>query len=145
MSDYLQFYNLERPNQALSCGNQPPSDAHLEIPCLPRLPGEVDPDAWLEYYDRRFFRRRVNSKGTVQVDKHSYYIGRHLRGQLVQLQLDAEQKCFAVWCDKACVKHVPLKGLFHGRLPLADYIDTILNEAESEEKRLAYQRRRRTA
>jgi len=145
VGDYLQFYNLDRPNQALSCGNQPPSDAHPNIPYLPRLPSEVDPDAWLTYYDRRFFRRRVNSKGTVQVDKHSYYIGRHLRGQQVQLQLDAQQRSFAVWSDKSCVKHVPLKDLFHGRLPLVDYIDAILDEAASEERRLAYKQRRLTA
>jgi transposase InsO family protein len=41
--------NSERPNQALSCGNQPPHLAFPELPSLPALPQSVDPDAWLPH------------------------------------------------------------------------------------------------
>lgn len=143
VGDYLQFYNLDRPNQALSCQNQPPSYAHL--PVLPRLPSQVDPDGWLGFYHGRFFRRRVNSKGTVHVDKNTYYIGRHLRGQTVQLRLDAQQKYFTVWHDKACVKQVAIKGLYNEPLSLDEYVEMILQEAQSEERRLLSQRQRRAA
>jgi Integrase core domain len=35
---FTQHYNVERPNQALSCGNQPPHTAFPSLPNLPPLP-----------------------------------------------------------------------------------------------------------
>jgi transposase InsO family protein len=42
---FMRHYNVERPNQALSCGNQPPRTAFPQLPALPALPELVDPDA----------------------------------------------------------------------------------------------------
>ena len=145
VNDHRQFYNLDRPNQALSCGNRPPSEAYPQVPYLPRLPIRIDADAWLKAYHGKYFRRRVNSKGTVQVDKHSYYIGKRYDGQAVQLRLDAERKQFDVWIKRACVKQLNLKGLYEGELALDDYVTFILKEAESEEQRLKQRRHRRRA
>jgi hypothetical protein len=45
---YQNHYNRERPNQALTCNNQPPRMAFPELPPLPSLPEHVDPDHWLQ-------------------------------------------------------------------------------------------------
>jgi hypothetical protein len=65
-----QHYNFERPNQACSCGNQPPRAAFPDLPSLPQV---VDPDGWLKAIDGRLYIRRVNSAGTVKVDKRAEY------------------------------------------------------------------------
>ena len=80
---FKQHYNTQRPNQALSCGNQPPQMAFPQLPSLPRLPDLIDPEAWLQaVHDQRFIRK-VRRDGTVVVDQHSYYIKQQLRGQYV--------------------------------------------------------------
>jgi hypothetical protein len=35
---FLLHYNMERPNQAISCGNHPPRVAYPVLPTLPALP-----------------------------------------------------------------------------------------------------------
>src|SRR6266851_10515027 len=44
---FLTHYNDQRPNQARSCGNQPPRVACPAFPTLPAVPQTVDPDHWL--------------------------------------------------------------------------------------------------
>src|SRR5271167_4884618 len=61
---FVEHYNQERPNQALSCGNQPPRVAFPVLPTLPPFPGFVDPDAWLRQIDGAHFIRKVRSSGS---------------------------------------------------------------------------------
>lgn len=65
--DFQWHYNHERPNQALSCGNQPPADAFPVLPQLPSLPERVDPDRWLLAIHRKYFKRRVVAHDTAQM------------------------------------------------------------------------------
>lgn len=44
---FLPPYNWERPNQAITCNNQPPRIAFPDLPHRPPLPTRLDPDAWL--------------------------------------------------------------------------------------------------
>jgi hypothetical protein len=67
--DFKWHYNHERPNQALSCGNQPPYVAFPSLPKLSPLPDQVDPDRWLRAVHRKRFKRRVKANGSIQVDK----------------------------------------------------------------------------
>jgi hypothetical protein len=92
--DEKYFYNYYRPNQAKSCGNQPPRLAFPDLPALPPVPEMIDPDRWLETIDGDLFTRRVNAAGTVQIDKHKYYIGRAYHGRMVVLQVDAANHVF---------------------------------------------------
>ena len=48
-----------------TCGNLPPRVAFTDLPKRPGLPTWVDPDDWLEQINGRYYRRRVNSSGTV--------------------------------------------------------------------------------
>jgi hypothetical protein len=141
LDDFQVFYNLDRPNQALSCGNQPPAVALEQPPYLPRLPAVVDPDAWLKHYHGQAFRRLVNSSGAVRVDHVTYYIGKRYAGQRAMLVLDAVNKQFDIWVNHQSVRQKAIQGLFHGELPLPDYVDAMVRAARSETKRLWYKRR----
>src|SRR3989442_9703215 len=50
---FLTHYNDERPNQARSCGNQPPRVACSQFPTLPAVPEKVHPDRWLRRGDQQ--------------------------------------------------------------------------------------------
>lgn len=144
LNQHYSFYNLERPNQAVTCNNRPPSLALEVVPRLPRLPQEVDPDAWLQHYHQHSFRRQVRSNGTVTIDNLSYYVGKRYHGQKALFTIDAPAQEFTIWCNKQLVKSCAIRNLFHGVLPLDDYITFIVDAAQSEEKRLkAKQKSRR--
>jgi hypothetical protein len=59
---FLQHYNEERPNQARSCGNQPPRVACPTFPPLPAVPERIDPDRWLERINGQAFVRHPCSR-----------------------------------------------------------------------------------
>lgn len=133
--DFHHHYNYERPNQALSCGNQPPRRAFPNLPTLPSLPDTVDPDRWLDDYDGQLFKRRVAANGTVRLDKHRYYIRRELRGRYVLLQIDAPNHQLQVLLNNEVIKTIPLKGLYQQPLPWPDYLRLIRAEAVSQWRR----------
>ncbi len=58
---FLAHYNTERPNQARSCGNQPPRVACPTFPMLPAVPEPIDPDRWLERLNGQAFVRKVET------------------------------------------------------------------------------------
>jgi len=142
-NDYSIFYNLERPNQAVTCRNQPPALAIGHPPYLPRLPLMVNPDAWLNLYHNHSFRRQVRSNGSVSVDKSSYYVGKKYKGQRVLLRLKADTQQFDIYLGDTCIKQVDIKGLYQGDMEFADYFEYIKVEARSEAQRLKLRRRKR--
>lgn len=129
--DFKYHYNFERPNQAKSCGNRPPRLAFPTLPTLPAVPDTIDPDCWLDTIQGHLFTRRVNASGTVQVDKHTYYIGRAHHGRRVVLQVDALNKEFVIELNNQRIKTVPIKGLYHGQLSFDDYLEFICEQAIS--------------
>ena len=129
--DEEYYYNYQRPNQARSCGNQPPRLAFPSLPALPPVPEMIDPDRWLETVDGELFTRRVNAAGTVQVDKYKYYIGRAYHGRTVVLQVDVANKQFNVELAKKPLKTIPIKGLEHGQMPFDEYLEFICKQAVS--------------
>jgi hypothetical protein len=129
--DIRFHYNFQRPNQARSCGNQPPRLAFPNLPKLPALPTMVDPDRWLQTIDGQLFKRRVNHAGSVKVDKHSYYIGRAHRGRYVVLKVDATQEQFLVELAGELIKTIPIKGLQNEEMPFERYLDFICLQAVS--------------
>ncbi len=60
--NFLHHYNDERPNQARSCGNQPPCVACPTFPTLPAVPETIDPDRWLERLNGQAFVRHPCSR-----------------------------------------------------------------------------------
>jgi hypothetical protein len=141
LDDHRRFYNLERPNQAITCNNRPPSVALGTLLPLRRLPMEVDTDSWLIHYHRRSFRRKVKANGEVLVDRDHYYIGQKYRGQRVLVILDAHEKHLEFYVQSQLVKTKPIRKQLYGVLPLDEFVDTMLKEAESETRRLARKRK----
>ena len=143
--EHRHTYNHLRPNQSKVCGNRPPYEAFPHLPSLPTIPETVDPDYWLLSYHNRLFKRRVTHAGTVQVDKHRYYIGRHLVGRYVVLKLDAHRRVFEVMVNNHVSKTMPIKGLYNQPLEFGLYLDLLVQEAEAEWRRLQRNQRRRSA
>lgn len=130
--EYEKHYNRERPNQAITCDNRPPFIAFPDLPLLPPLPEQVNPDHWLEKIHGKFYKRRIQPNGSVQIGKRYYYIRKKLKGQQVLLQVDATVRQFKVLLDGKPIKRIDIKGLYNGVLDFESYIDLIRSEAESE-------------
>ncbi len=78
---YLSHYNGERPNQARSCGNQPPRVACPAFPTLPAVPQTVDPDRWLMQVNQQAFARTIRARGDLTLNCQDYYVSRTLAGK----------------------------------------------------------------
>jgi hypothetical protein len=111
LPEFIFYHNAERPHQGRACKNRPPDEAFPNLPALPHLPDEVDPDAWLLDYQGRVFRRRVSSNGTIQIDRHIYYVDDDLAGLRVLVHLEAEQQMFYITCNGQLVKSCDIRGL----------------------------------
>jgi hypothetical protein len=142
---YRQHFNWERPNQAITCHNQPPRVAFPTLPRLPALPESVDPDRWLAAIDGRRYRRRVTSRGTIQLDNRSYYVQQALAGQFVTVRVDAAQRQLVIEHDKRPIKQIAIKGLYREILNFETYFDAIREEARLDWRRMLHERQRRVA
>ena len=129
---FQAHYNFERPNQALSCGNQPPRVAFPTLPARPSVPLCVDPDAWLGAIDGRAYVRRVSASGFVAVGADSYYLQRDLAGQEVAVQVDAPAREFAVIHGGQELRRLPIKGLLRRILSFEDFVDHLAAQARNE-------------
>jgi hypothetical protein len=78
---YLSHYNSERPNQARSCGNQPPQVACPAFPTLPAVPQRVDPDRWLVQINKQAIARTIRARGDLMINREAYYVSRSLAGK----------------------------------------------------------------
>lgn len=142
---FVQQYNHERPNQALSCGNRPPRVACPAPPPRPALPAQVDPDAWLRTVDGRSFARKVRHDGTVTIDSDRYYVGQKLAGQPVVLRVRAADRALHIFHRQQLLKQVPLKGLLADALPLDAYVALMRQQAHARQERSARLTRRSQA
>lgn len=129
---FRQHYNTERPNQALSCGNQPPSVAFPDLPARPPLPSMIDPDRWVEVLDGQRYVRKVHKNGTVSVDGTLYYIDHAWQGRYVSLRIQASRRAFIVEYREQVLKELPLKGLVGEKLPLEVYLEQMRVEAQTQ-------------
>ena len=138
---YVEHYNHERPNQALSCNNQPPAKAFPRMPILPRLPEWVDPDDWLNALDGRCFTRRLSHSGCLSIDNHSYYVKDSLRGQYVSVRVNASKRQLVVEHLGQVLKYLAIKGLAGEPVTFETYFEWMLQEAGRHWRKLALQRR----
>lgn len=126
---FIDYHNQVRPHQGAACQNRIPDEAFPSLPALPSLPERVAPNAWLTVEDKRVYRRRVNAAGSIQVDRHTYYVGQALAGAVVLVQLDAAQALFHVRLNGALVKVLDLKGVQPDEMTLLDYVEALKTEA----------------
>ena len=143
---FAQHYNHERPNQALSCGNQPPRVAYATLPTLPALPEMVDPDSWLQSLDGMHLERKVDRHGMIRVDLKSYYVSAALAGQRVSVRLDAATLSLQMYREAQLVRTAPIKGIVGRMLSFDQFIEHMAHQARAQQRlRSLQERRRRTA
>ena len=130
---FREHYNHERPNQAVTCRNQPPCVAFPAVPPRPSLPTTVDPDRWLAELDGQRYVRKVRSNGSVTVDGTRYYVDQAWVGKYVSLRVDAPAQVFTVEYREQPIKAVPIQGLVGERLPLEVYLEQITLQARTNQ------------
>lgn len=138
---YVEHYNHERPNQALSCKNQPPARAFPTLPILSRLPEWVEPNAWLKAIDGRCYTRRLNHRGCLSVDNQTYYVKASLKRQYVTVRVNAQQRQLVVEQQGQIVKQLAIKGLVEGHMTFETYFEWMLQEAGRHWRNLAWRQR----
>ena len=129
---FLHHYNEERPNQARSCGNQPPQVAYPTFAQLPAVPQTIDPDRWLERVNGQAFVRKVQADASLTINHERYYVPRDLAGQLVTCFINAPEKQFDIWQAGSRVTSLPIKGLSSRTMPFEEYVELMKQEARSE-------------
>jgi len=143
---FVQHYTVQRPNQALSCGNQPPRTAFPQLPSLPPLPQIVDPDAWLDGLHGWHVERKVDTHGMVKIDLKQYYVSSKLLGHRLTLQLDAKARCLHVFQGQQQLKSLPIKGLVGHLLTFEQFLSHMREQARAQHRlRTLQERRLRTA
>ena len=145
-ADFQEHYNVQRPNQALSCGNQPPRSAFPTLPALRPLPQIVDPDGWLDGLHGWHVERKVDAHGMVKVDLKQYYVSSQLVGHRLTLQLDAKTRCLHVFQGQQQLKSLPIKGLVGHLLTFEQFLTHMRQQARAQQRlRTLQERRYRTA
>lgn len=144
--DFGQHYHFQRPNQALSCGNQPPRTAFPTLPALRPLPQIVDPDSWLGRLDGWHVERKVDAHGMLKIDLKQYYVSSKLVGHCLSLQVDAKTQCLHVFHGQQQLKSLPIKGLVGHLLTFEQFLAHMRAQARAEHRLRSLQERRlRTA
>lgn len=131
LDEYRDFYNHERANQSLACGNRPPYEAFPSLPPLPQVPGSIDPDAWLTHYHHRIFKRRVGQNGSISVGNHDYYVGHAHAGERVGVLLDAEPRVFRVLQRGIMLRELEIQDLIGTSMTFQDYLQRMLEETRT--------------
>lgn len=127
---YRNFYNHDRANQSLACGNRPPYEAFPQLPNLPHIPEIIDPDRWLTHYHRQIFKRRVSS-GNISVGNHTYYVGHQHSKAKVGVLLDAEKRMFFVLHKGQIIQELEIADLIGKPMSFQDYLKRMLEEART--------------
>jgi hypothetical protein len=131
LDSYRHFYNHERANQSLACGNRPPFEAFPNLPALPHIPQLIDPDRWLQPYHRQIFKRRVWRSGNISVGHHTYYVGQKYAKERVGVLLDAEKRLFYVLHNGQIIRELEIADLMGQPMPFQDYLKRMLEEART--------------
>lgn len=134
LSCYPAFFNRERPHQGITCGNRPPYMTFPQLPTLPHVPEQVDPDRWLQHCQGMVFRRIVDINGSVKVDKDRYYVGRQYAKQRVVLYVDGKEQAFWVLHHNQRIKELPIKGLKGDTMSYQRFVQIMAAEARSMER-----------
>ncbi len=128
---FQQHYNDERPHQGLACDNQPPRVAFPMLPSRPPVPVTIDPDRWIAALDGHVYMRKVRQDTSVTIGASSYYTAQALVGQYVTLRIDATDRTLVVEHDGQEVKRVAIAGTGRGRVPFAQFVELLCEEART--------------
>lgn len=146
IAGYREHYNIERPNQAISCHNLPPRTAFPVLPRLRPVPQQVDPDAWLLPWHGHHFQRKVDASGAIPLDLKRYGVGKQWRGQRVTAVINALAHEVEIDTEAQLLKTLPLKGLVGHLLTSQEFVEHMKHQARAQHRLMNWQERRyRTA
>ena len=129
---FPNYHNHERKHMGRACQGKTPEEAFPVLPILPELPQVVARNRWLGIEHGRVFQRRIRANGTIQVDKHTYYIDQKLAKCRVLLHLDGHNQCLHITLDgKMLPKSLPLKAIQPNTMDLQDYLKVLQQETMS--------------
>lgn len=132
---YVRFYNFERPNQAITCGNQPPHVKFPDLPSLTPVPQTLDPDRWLLALTGKTYKRKLDSKGCFQLGNQTYYVQQNRRGQMAVIWVDGQKRTLNIYVNQVLIKSLTIKGLHNRSMNFQEYLDLMCNEAISTWRR----------
>jgi len=132
---YVHFYNFERPNQALTCGNQPPCVKFPQPPPLSPVPPIIDPDRWVLAITGKTYTRRLDRNGCFQLGNQTYYVQKKLHAHAVIVWVDGQRRELAIFAERQLVKTLPIKGLQNRLMSFPDYLTLMCKEAVSAWRR----------
>jgi hypothetical protein len=132
LAAFPDYHNCERKHMGRACQGRTPTEAFPDLPILPELPQIVAPNRWLDVEHGRVFRRRIRANGTIQIDKHTYYVDQKLAKHSVLVHLDGHDQCLRITLDgKVLPKPLPLKEIHPDHMDLQDYLKVLQQEAIS--------------
>ena len=140
---FQTHYNIQRPNQARSCGNRPPLSAFPDLKPLPRPPEQVEVDGWLNVFEGIHVERKVDVHGQVHLDLRSYYVDVHRAGQRVSLQIEAASRSLLIWHEASFLKTVPLRGFSAGTYSFERFVEYMIQQARALHRLRSLQERKR--
>jgi len=132
---YVQFYNFERPNQAMTCGNQPPRVKFPYSPNLSPVPQTIDPDRWVLALTGKTYKRKLDRTGCFQLGNQNYYVQKKRHGHCVIVWVDGQRRELAIFADRQLIKKLPIKGLQNRIMNFPDYVELMCKEAVSAWRR----------
>jgi hypothetical protein len=70
-------------------------------------------------------------------------VGKRFAKQNVVVKVKPQEQALHIYDDKELIKQRQIKGLYQSKMPFADYVDLIVQQAIAEARRLAAIRRRK--
>lgn len=140
---FVEHYNWQRPREAHLLWQSASARGFSRVAQLTAsVPDVINADAWLWRVDGDHLVRLVNRQGFVKVDLRTYYISSKLAGQAVTLRVNATERCLQVVHPQANSRSLPLKGLYQRSFSYQDYVELMQQEASTQQRLLALQKRR---
>mgnify|MGYP000111984197 CR=1 FL=1 len=135
LESFPEYYHTKRRHQGRACKGKTPDQAFPTLPPTRTVPEVINTHRWLQHEHARIYRRRINSNGMVQIDKHQYYIGtQHSRVQVL-VHMNAHEKIFHFEDGKRELLTHPIQGLQDEMvMDFQSYLIVMKLEARSAER-----------
>lgn len=131
----VHFYNFERPNQAITCANQPPRLKFPQAPHLSPVPQTIDPDRWLLALTGKTYPRKLDRQGCFQLGNPTYYVQQKLHGRTGIVWVDGSRRELAIFADRVFLKKLSIQGLQNRWMDFPEYLERMCHEAISAWRR----------
>jgi hypothetical protein len=116
-------------SKAFACGNQPPHGKFPKMFTLTPVPETIDPDRLLSTLTGGTYKRKLDSKGCLQLGNQTYYVQQQRHGQTVLIWVGGKQRIPNVNAGNVCIKKLSIKGLQNRSMNFRGYLDLMCKEA----------------